>query len=285
MQCSLLLVPGNDPSLKIALQETLPSKNFKITMASSKEEALRLISISSYTVVIWEMENSSSDQIQFLRELKLLDSSIPAIVFSKNNDENYILQLFSLGAFASLQNFVNITELMELIKSAAETHKEGDELQIISAKPHWIEVILPPRTNYIPRLSNLLARLVRNLEERECQRLLYAFRELLQNAIEHGSRFSATQKILIRYMRSQHFLLFYIEDEGTGFDFSCIPHAAIGGKKNAAMEVMQYRKQIGMRPGGLGIASVISIADELYYSQRGNAVVMIKYYNSELSES
>ncbi len=278
MQCCRLLVIEDDSSFESSFKKNLLERNYHIVSVSSREEALKHISLSSYSTVLWQIASIQERELYFLREIKSLDEHIPVIVLSDTIDRKILISLISMKIFACLNKEPDITELMEMIKAALETFSDGEEIKIASAKIDFMEFIIPARTNYIPRLSNYMGYFLFMFTHRDTQRLLYAFRELLQNAMEHGSSYCPSKKIIIRYLQTQKFLFFSIEDEGTGFNLSCLPHAAIGERKNSAMEVMQYRKQNGMRPGGLGIASAFSIADEILYNEKGNAVVMIKYF-------
>jgi anti-sigma regulatory factor (Ser/Thr protein kinase)/CheY-like chemotaxis protein len=257
--------------LKASLSETL------ISTVTSREQALELMAISSYEAAVVEIHSASPEDISFLQKIKLLCANISIIVLAHNNDSKLALQLFSLQIFAFMQKPPNDMQLIELIKAAIETATEGDGLKIISASPSWVEVVIPAHLNYIGRLSSFWQSFMEEMCEKELLRMLYAFRELIHNAIEHGSRFSPLKKAIIRYIKSKKAIVFYIEDEGEGFSLDCLPHAAISNKKSAPLEILQYRKQIGMRPGGLGISTVLTIADELIYNQRGNAVMMLKY--------
>ena len=277
MQCSRLLVVDKDASLGDALSATLPANDFQIDMVACQQEAWQLICSFSYTVAIVKIEFTTAEEPSYLQQIKSFAENLPVIVISPNSESKFVLQTMALGAFAFIKEPPAIAELLELIKAAVETAGEGDNLKIVSAMESWVEIIIPAKTTYIGRLSSFWRHLITGLSERECNRVIYACRELVQNAIEHGSCFMQGRNVYIRYFKCQGFLMFHIEDEGVGFCMDCVPHAAVGERKNAAMEVLQYRKQMGMRPGGLGIASVMGIADELIYSQKGNAVAMIKY--------
>lgn len=45
------------------------------------------------------------------------------------------------------------------------------------------------------------------------------------------------------------------------------------------MEVVAVREELGLRPGGLGIAMSQAIADEILYNEAQNEVILIKYLN------
>lgn len=279
MQCCRLLLL-NSGSYESSLRDGLSDYNIGFLGTSSPEEALHFIQDEVCGAVLWEIKQFSQKEIDFLQRILSLESKLPVIILAEEEPPQN-LELFSLGIFALLKLPVNCVELLELVQSAFDIARHGDQIKIISATPSWIEVSIPAITTYIPRLSNWINKWMAGFSERDTQRLVFAFRELVQNAIEHGSHFCADKKVSIRYLIAKKFILFEIEDEGVGFNFGQIPHAAVGKRKNAAMEVMQYRKKIGMRPGGLGIASVQSIADELIYNQKGNKVTMVRYFPTD----
>lgn len=276
MQCCRLLLL-NVKDYERAIREGLLDREVELTIATSEEEALHLVQDGSYTALLWEIAKIDTEHIEFIKQIHTMAKEMPILILANQETAEVSYTLFSLGVFALLHTPVNPVELLELLQASLDIAVQGDKLQFISVSPSWIEIKIPAQTCYIPRLSNWISKWILGFSERDTQRLIFAFRELLQNAIEHGSGFCASKNVTMRYILSKRFVSFQIEDEGPGFNFSQIPHAAVGKRKNAAMDVMLYRKKIGMRPGGLGIASVQSIADELIYNQKGNSVMILKY--------
>lgn len=262
-----LLVVAGDTSI----QQLLLNNNFQISVAGVLEEAWSMATNISYDAILVILPTIIPNA--------LLNSQIekypPTIVISPTAQPDYVLQLLTLGIFGFLATPLDVNKLRELIK-AAKALGSYTKLQVTSATPFWLEARIPAQTAHIPRISSFLEPIIDCLPERDCKRVLLAFRELMQNAIEHGSTFSANKIIYLRYLRSNSFIIFHIEDQGPGFDVDSLPHAA-GGKRNVAMEIARYRKKCGMRPGGLGISYAMGVVDQLIYNEKGNAVVMIKY--------
>lgn len=276
MQCCRLLLL-NVKDYESAIREGLLDREVEFTIATSEEEALHLVQDGCYTALLWEIANITQEHIEFIQKIRKLAQEMPILMVAQQDTLDMSIELFALGVFSVLRKSSNPVELLELLQAALDIVAKKDGLQILSASPSWIEVRIPAQTCYIPRLSSWVSKWILGFSERDTQRLIFAFRELVQNAIEHGSHFCADKNVNIRYIISKKFISFQIDDEGPGFNLSEIPHAAVGKRRNSAMEVMMYRKKIGMRPGGLGIASIQSIADELIYNEKGNSVIIIKY--------
>ena len=54
-------------------------------------------------------------------------------------------------------------------------------------------------------------------------------------------------------------------------------HAAISNPSDDPVRHMERRNAMGMRPGGFGMLIARRVADELYYSESGNQVLLIKH--------
>src|SRR3974377_2107333 len=108
-------------------------------------------------------------------------------------------------------------------------------------------------------------------------RIGMAFRELVLNAVEWGGQWNPSRKVRIAYVRSSRILLYRIADPGAGFNFKGLAHAAVGQPDEEPLAHMAVRDQLGIRPGGFGIAMTRAIADELLYNEAQNEVIFIKY--------
>jgi anti-sigma regulatory factor (Ser/Thr protein kinase) len=205
--------------------------------------------------------------------------SIPKIFVSENQDPAFVLKIFEAHAFAFLPLPLEIAKWNKITELLAE--KKTKNIEIISAAPHWIELNIPAQPFYFYRVLSFLEPVFVFLFPSDNNKILIAFRELVQNAMEHGSAFSEEKMIFIRCLKSQKFFLIEIQDQGSGFNPESLPHAAIGcSGKDAVKKAMRYRKEKGMRPGGLGISYSTKAMDELIYNQRGNAVTIVKYFEN-----
>ena len=256
------------------LQQALQDNKFHFAVAPSGHEAEAMLNGSAYTAALFELESDVAESLSGLKQLLAVVGHPPVVVITDHTDPVCIAYLLSLGVFGVLAKPLKCLKLKELTQAALELGAT-DRLRLVSVVPWWLEIAFPAQHAYISRLSSFLEFFIFGLPEQDAKRLIYAVRELVQNAIEHGSHFCADKQVVTRYIKSSTYMIFQIEDEGPGFNINDLPHA-IGHKKNAAFEVTRFRKHCGMRPGGLGISTILTIADELVYNQKGNAVTMIK---------
>ena len=150
-------------------------------------------------------------------------------------------------------------------------------IEVISARPEWVELVAPCTLAMVDRIQSFVLQLETNLPEPAREAVAQAFRELLNNAIEWGGKLDPDRKVRISCLRAKRLLLFRIADPGDGFDIDKLRHAAIANPADSPLEHAIIREEQGLRPGGLGLMMTQSLVDELIYNEARNEVVFIKY--------
>jgi anti-sigma regulatory factor (Ser/Thr protein kinase) len=150
-------------------------------------------------------------------------------------------------------------------------------IEVVSARPEWVELVAPCALPVADRLQSFMMRLDADLPEAVRESVGRAFRELLCNAIEWGGKLDPQRRVRISCLRARRMVLYRIADPGEGFDIERLSHAAINNPEGSPLEHALVREEKGLRPGGLGLAIIRSIVDELIYNEARNEVVFIKY--------
>ncbi len=163
------------------------------------------------------------------------------------------------------------------MRSVLESAPEPRPIEVVSAKPDWVELLVPCDRASAERIQDFLSRLDSDLPPEVRSSVGQAFREMLMNAIEWGGRLDPAQTVRIAYVRSRRMLLYRIADPGKGFSFSDLPHAAVNNPPDAPLEHALVRQEKGIRPGGFGVLMARQMVDELLYNEAQNEVVLIKY--------
>jgi anti-sigma regulatory factor (Ser/Thr protein kinase) len=108
-----------------------------------------------------------------------------------------------------------------------------------------------------------------------------ASREMLLNAMEHGGKFDPKRRIEIAYLRARRVVLIRIKDPGEGFSFKENLDTAANNPQDDPLRHQKHREAQGIRPGGYGILLAKNLVDELFYGEKGNDVLLIKYIDDE----
>lgn len=150
-------------------------------------------------------------------------------------------------------------------------------VEVISLQPERVELRVPSDLAVISPLQELVTQLVADLSPEAVEAISWAFREMLCNAVEYGGHFDPTALVDVRLRRFKHAFVCRIKDPGEGFDPSTMDHAAINNAKGDPMRHAIVREQKGLRGGGFGILLATKIVDQLFYNERHNEVLIIKY--------
>jgi anti-sigma regulatory factor (Ser/Thr protein kinase) len=151
-----------------------------------------------------------------------------------------------------------------------------DEIELISGLPNWLSLRVASRRLSAERLARFMDELQAGVSAELREGLLLAFRELLLNAMEHGAGFGSGRTVEVSAVRTERTIVFHFRDPGEGFRLDQLEHAAISSPPEDPVRRMERRESMGLRPGGFGMLIASRIADEPYYNESGNQVLLIK---------
>jgi anti-sigma regulatory factor (Ser/Thr protein kinase) len=153
-------------------------------------------------------------------------------------------------------------------------------IEVLSARPHWVELLIPCTREAAERIQTFMMKLEADLPDSVRETIALSFRELLLNAVEWGGQLDPNRKVRIASVRSPRMLMFRIADPGPGFSFDRLSHAAVGQPESEPVAHMSVREERGIRPGGFGILMTKAAADELLYNEAQNEVMFVKYFDT-----
>jgi anti-sigma regulatory factor (Ser/Thr protein kinase) len=166
--------------------------------------------------------------------------------------------------------------LIALVRASLGEKSRTPPIEVISARPEWVELLVPCSLEAGTRLESFMEHLETGLSDDVRTSVAQAFHELLMNAIEWGGKLDPRRKVRISYLRAKRMLLYRISDPGPGFKFADLDHAAVTHGDDP-IEHGLIREQKGLRPGGFGLVMVQAKVDELLYNEAQNEVVFVKY--------
>jgi anti-sigma regulatory factor (Ser/Thr protein kinase) len=183
-------------------------------------------------------------------------------------------------AFRYVHKPVESAALLDTVRAVLEA-PEAPPIEVISAKPEWVELVVPCTREAAGRIEGVMAQLDATLAPDVRESIGYAFRELLLNAVEWGGKLDPSRTVRISCLRAKRMLLYRIADPGPGFNIEDLPHAAIAYSPDEPIAHMLVREAKGLRPGGFGLMTVRASVDELLYNEKRNEVVFVKYLDDE----
>jgi len=273
-----VLVVDDDRAFRHAISAFLREAGHHITEVSDGSAALAALADRPFDVVLLDIGLPGISGLDVLAEVQNVavpprvvmitadDTSESLLRAVRGQADRYVTKPFAPGA---------IVEVVEEV--LAEPAAAALPIQVVSAKPEWVELVAPCSLRVSNRIQSFMKGLEADLPESVRDSIGQAFRELLSNAVEWGGQLDPARMVRISCIRAKRMLLYRIADPGQGFSIESITHSAINNPDDDPLRHAFVREEKGLRPGGLGLAITQSLVDELIYNEKRNEVVFVKY--------
>jgi DNA-binding response OmpR family regulator len=272
-----ILVIDDDRAMRHLLSEALREGGFAVETAEDGAAALARLARDSFDLLLLDVWMPRMTGLALLAELRNRGQRPRVVMLTSDDAPDTVLGAVREQAFQYLTKPVAIRDLLEVVRRALETATELPAIEVLSAKPDWLELVVPCELGVPERLQSFLAKLKADLPASVRESAGQAFRELLLNAIEWGGQLDPNRRVRISYLRFKRMLLYRIADPGQGFRLEDLAHAAVAQPTEQPFGHLEAREAKGMRPGGFGMLMAQAMADEILYSEKGNEVVFVKY--------
>ena len=193
------------------------------TTASPALEALRAGSFDLMLLDIWMPRMSG---LEVLATCAPRNSRSKAVVMTSDGTPETVLRAVRDQAYHYVGKPVKPQALLELVHDTLAA-KPVPPVEVISARPDWVELLLPCQLEAADRIHGLLSRLSADLPETVRDHVGYVFSEMLRNAVEWGGGLDPNRKVRVTYVRARRMVLYRIADPGPGFKIEDMAHAAV----------------------------------------------------------
>ena len=271
-----ILVVDDDPMLRELIEVALMDDGHLLCHAADAESGLALAATEPLDLVITDFKMPGMDGAQFLERLHHDRADLKCIMMTGYGATEAVLGALREKVCDFLTKPFNIAELRAAVNAALGTC-HALEVEVVSARPDWVELRVPCDLSAVPTLQKLLTQLKADLPEDTREAIAYALREMLSNAIEHGGKLDPTKHVEVSYVRLKRAIIYRIKDPGEGFELARQAHAAINNPRNDPFRHITIRDEQGLRAGGFGILLTNQLVDEVIYNERGNEMMFVKY--------
>ena len=271
-----VLVADDDRTTRFAISSMLKKAGYAVTAAKDGAEALRNIQRKTFDLVFLDIWMPVLTGLEVLARVREGESHPKIIMMTSDTTPETLLRAIREQAYEYLSKPFPPKEAVEVAERALKQNA-SPAIEVISAKPHWVELLIPCTREAAERIQSFLMKLEADLPDDLRNTIGLAFTELLLNAVEWGGKLDPNRKVRIAHVRSSRMLLYRVADPGPGFSFKGLTHAAVGQPADEPTAHVNVRDQLGIRPGGFGISMIRAMADELLYNEAQNEVIFIKY--------
>ena len=273
---SRILIVDDDRITRHVAQKVLADAGFSISIASDGLEALKALDGEPFDLLLLDVWMPRMTGLDLLAKLRTHTARPRVVVMTSDDTPETLLTAVRDQAFMYVHKPVEPAKLLETVRAALQA-PEPTPIEVVSARPDWVELVVPCTHEAAERIHAVMAQLGTKLDPKLRDTIAYAFRELLTNAIEWGGKLDPNRKVRVACLRAKRMLIYRIADPGEGFNIEDLPHAAIGQPPDDPIAHMQVREDKGIRPGGFGLLMVQESVDELLYNEKRNEVVFVKY--------
>ena len=271
-----ILIVDDDEACADMLCDALSRADRFIFTAFSAAQADRMLASRTFDLVLLDISLPDGTGIDLLRRYAGSKKDARFVIITGDESSSAVLDAMGGEAFDFVRKPFVVEELREWVDRWLETGDDS-EIEFHSVKPHWVEMSIPCTIQAVDRAGRFLWNLQNDLPVEFRDQVTDCFRELVMNAVEWGGRFEPARHVRFSYIRTADLLQIRVSDPGKGFTFDQLSHAAIGQSTPDPLAYARVRQQKGIRPGGLGLMIVRSIADELLYNEVQNEVLFVKY--------
>ena len=272
-----ILVVDDDRATRQLIQLQLKAAGHHVETAGDGAAALKRIRKSRPDLVLLDVWMPGMDGLEMLAHLRDEPSQPRVVVMTADDTSETLLKAIREHAFRYVTKPVEPRQLAALVAEVLASKPQARPIEVVSARPNWVELIVPCDREAAERIQDILSRLDADLPEAVRAQVGQAFRELLMNAIEWGGLLDPGKSVRISYLRARRMLLYRIADPGKGFTFEGLAHSALSNPADQPMQHALTREEMGLRPGGFGLLMTREIVDELLYNEAHNEVVFVKY--------
>jgi CheY-like chemotaxis protein/anti-sigma regulatory factor (Ser/Thr protein kinase) len=270
-----ILVAEDDPTTRQWIAEILRAEKFAVTVAADGRAAWQKLRKTKFDLVVLDVWMPKMNGIDLLAAMRGKKTHPKVIVITSDETPGTLLAAVRERAYHYLSKPIERDALLTLIQESLGHKADVPPIEVVSARPEWVELVVPCSMESATRLEAFMMHLEAGLSEDVRNSVAQAFHELLMNAIEWGGKLNPKRRVRISFLRAKRMLLYRIADPGPGFRFDNLDHAAIS--HGGPIEHGLIREQKGIRPGGFGLLLVKAKVDELLYNEAQNEVVFVKY--------
>jgi CheY-like chemotaxis protein/anti-sigma regulatory factor (Ser/Thr protein kinase) len=272
-----ILVVDDDRTTRHLMQALLRKAGYEVTLCADGREALDTLARDNFDLVLLDVWMPELTGLDVLNRMSQSLGMPPAIVMTTDDTPQTLLRAVREQAYDFVHKPVEAEPFLELVQATLERKRERLPIEVLSARPNWVELLVPCDMETAERIQNFLSKLDADLPEDVRCNVGQAFHELLLNAIEWGGKLDPTRKVRIAYVRTSRLLIYRIADPGKGFSFDGLNHAAVGQPRDKPITHAEVREQKGIRPGGFGLLMTSAMVDELVYNEKQNEVLFVKF--------
>lgn len=271
-----ILIVEDERATRHLLSKVLKDAGYDVELATDGRAGLEALRAGTFDLMLLDIWMPRMSGLEVLASMRSEKIGPKTVVMTSDGTPETVVRAVRDQAYHYVSKPVKPGELLELVHDTLAA-RPVPPVEVVSARPDWVELLLPCQLEAADRIHGLLSRLSADLPENLRDDISYVFIELLRNAVEWGGGLDPNRKVRVTYVRARRMVLYRIADPGPGFRIDELAHAAVHYPIEQVTESARVREEKGIRPGGFGILTARAMVDELIYNEAHNEVLFVKY--------
>jgi len=188
-----ILVADDDRTTRFAISSMLKEAGYAVTAAKDGAEALRNIRKKNFDLAFLDIWMPELSGLEVLARVREGESHPKIIMMTSDTTPETLLRAIREQAYEYLCKPFPPREAVEVVERALKENA-SPPIEVISAKPHWVELLIPCTHEAAERIQSFLMKLEADLPDELRNTIGLAFKELLLNADEWGGKLDRTAK-------------------------------------------------------------------------------------------
>jgi CheY-like chemotaxis protein len=273
----IILIVSSEAGVQEMAGSALQGNGYEIRSAHNGECALAILAQTEIDLLLLDLALPGMSAWETLMQARKLRPDLRAIALTGQESPDAAVAALRYRVCDLLHKPSSAAELREAVCTAISSPHACSTIEVLSAKSDWLELLIPCDLETVQPLYRIFTQLEPGLSVETREAIAVAFRELLQNAIEHGGQCDPAKQVMVSYVRMQQLILCGIKDPGNGFKPEELGHAAVSNPSDDPYRHLAVRDERGLRPGGFGLFLAHQLVDEIIYNDRRNEVMIVKY--------
>ena len=155
---SRILVVDDDRATRQVLRGVLTKANFTVTTANDGVAALEAMRHRRFDLLLLDVWMPRMNGLDLLERLRTRKTRPRVVVMTSDDAPETLLEAVRQQAFTYLHKPIASVELLQTVRDVLAS-PDAPEIEVISARPTWVELVVPCRREVVDRIQDVLARL------------------------------------------------------------------------------------------------------------------------------
>ena len=160
-----ILVADDDRTTRLLLSETLRAQKYTIVCVEDGAAALKKMNAGKFDLVLLDIWMPKMNGLEVLKKLRNAKKRPKVIVMTSDDAPETLLSAIREEAYQYVSKPVEPRALVSLVRETLEKKADVSPIEVVSATPTWVELLVSCSLAEAERIENFMAHLKTGLSD------------------------------------------------------------------------------------------------------------------------